>query len=234
MIMQYLNIRRGFNTLFLLTVLSNAYAADVMVLGTTELAPFTYLEGSEFKGEAIEPIHRILTRSKIPYRLVYLKNYSVLLKALRKQTIDGFFVATQNAERDKYAELSKPLIIDHYSWFILRKAPYDLDTNDFKLHAKVGAVSGTNSFRLATRRGYQVYGQPMTLLAQQFINQTLDAVFATQRSFEHQLTQANFPKDKYRIVFESERPFGLYISKHYLERHPNAMILINQQIELFK
>lgn len=234
MIMYRLNIGRSVNTLFLFAVLTSASAQEVMILGIPELAPFTYLDGTEIKGDAIDPVKRILEKSNIPYQLVYLENYSKLLKAVRKQTIHGFFLATKNVERDKYAEFSKPIIMDSYSWFILNQAPYELHSNEFKLNAKVGAVNRTNSFRLATRRGYQVYGQPSPLLAQQFINQTIDAVFATQSPFEYQLNQLNFPKSRYRIEFESERPFGIYVSKTYLRRHPNTMSLINQHIKTIK
>ncbi|NVK38731.1 MAG: transporter substrate-binding domain-containing protein [Gammaproteobacteria bacterium] len=232
--MYRLNIGRCFNTLLLLLVVSSVHAQEVMILGVPELAPFTYLDGNDIEGDALKPIQQIMTNSNIPYKLVYLENYTKLLKAVRKQSIHGFFLATKNVERDKYAEFSIPILMDSYSWFILNQAPYELNSEAFKLNAKVGAVNRTNSFRLATRRGYQVYGQPSPLLAQQFINQTIDAVFATQSPFEYQLQKLKFPKNRYRIEFESDRPFGIYVSKQYIRRHPDTMTLINQQIKALK
>ncbi|MGR6870756.1 substrate-binding periplasmic protein [Pseudomonas sp. HK3] len=196
----------------------------------TNLKPFTYHEDNTFKGIAINPVKKALQASGIKYEWVFIEDYSLLLKAIRNDIIDGFFIATKNVERDKYAKFSKPIFIDYYSWFILKDAPFDLDSDDFKINAKIGAMVKTNSHRLTIRRGYQVYGQPPRLLAQQFIHGTFDAVFATQSPFMYELNAINFSKRKYDIVMESERPFGMYISKKYLSRYPDTLEKINKHI----
>jgi polar amino acid transport system substrate-binding protein len=209
---------------------SLSYGQDTLRLGVPLLKPFTYIENNEFKGTAISPVKKALEGSKIKYKWVFIENYSLLLKAVRSEQIDGFFLATKNVERDKYARFSKPIFIDHYSWFILKDSPYELDSSDFKLNARIGAIIKTNSHGLTIRRGYQVYGQPAQLLAQQFINGTIDAVFATQSPFSYELDAIDFSKKKYTITQDSERPFGIYISKKYLGRHPDTLHKINQHI----
>lgn len=209
---------------------SLSYGQDTLRLGVPLLKPFTYIENNEFKGTAISPVKKALEGSKIKYKWVFIENYSLLLKAVRSEQIDGFFLATKNVERDKYARFSKPVFIEHYCWFILKSAPYELDSSDFKLNARIGAIIKTNSHRLTIRRGYQVYGQPAQLLAQQFINGTIDAVFATQSPFSYELDAIDFSKKKYTITQDSERPFGIYISKKYLGRHPDTLHKMNQHI----
>lgn len=228
--MMHFNIQQLVPLLICLLFTSLSHGQDTLRLGVPILKPFTYLENDEFKGTAIAPIKTALENSGIKYKWVYIENYSLLLKAVRSDTIDGFFVATKNVERDKYAKFSKPIFIDHYSWFILKDAPFKLDSNDFKLNARIGAIVKTNSHRLTIRRGYQVYGQPAELLAQQFTSGTLDAVFATQASFSYELDAINFSKKKYTITQDSERPFGIYISKKYLGRFPDTLNNINQHI----
>ena len=228
--MMHFNIQQLVPLVTCLMFSAFSYGQDVLRLGIPILKPFTYIEDGVFKGTAVPPVKQALENSDLKYEWVFIENYSLLLKAVRSNTIDGFFVATKNVERDKYARFSKPVFMDHYSWFILNNAPYELDSSDFKLNARIGAILKTNSHRLTIRRGYQVYGQPSELLAQQFISGTLDAVFATQASFGYELNTINFPKKKYTIVQDSERPFGIYISKKYLGRHPNTLDKINQHI----
>lgn len=205
-------------------------AQEPMRLGVPQLKPFTYLENNTLKGTAIKPIEQALNASGIKYTFIYIENYSLLLKAVRKGSIDGFFIGTKNIERDRYAEFSKPILVDHYSWFTLNDAPYEADSRELKLKGKIGAVTKTNSYRLSIRRGFQVYGQPSELLAEQFINGTLDAVFATEGPFTYQLDALNFPKELYNIKQESERPFAMYISKKYLNQFPDTLKKINQHI----
>lgn len=230
--MKQLGIRRW---VFILAIhgflCSASWASDPMILGVPQFKPFTYLENGQIKGDVLDEVKRILDASEIRFKIIFIENYSLLIKAVKSKKIDGFFVATQNVERDRYAVFSKPIILDGFSWFILNDARYEFNSSDFKLHAKVGAVGKTNSFRIATRRGYQVYGQPLPLLAQQFTHKTLDAVFATEMAFRYQLDNLPFSKKHYRIIKDSERPFGLYISKHYLQNNKNVMQTINANIE---
>ena len=228
--MMYFNIQQLVPLLICLMFPLLSFGQDTLRLGVPILKPFTYIENNEFKGTAIAPIKTALENSGIKYKWLYIENYSLLLKAVRSDTIDGFFVATKNVERDKYAKFSKPVFIDHYSWFVLKDAPFELESSDFKLNARIGAIVKTNSHRLTIRRGYQVYGQPAELLAQQFINGTLDAVFATQASFSYELDAIKFSNKKYTITQDSERPFGIYISKKYLGRFPDTLNNINKHI----
>lgn len=205
--------------------------SEVLVLGIPLLKPFTYLEDGKIQGSMIKPVEKALNDSGIPFKFRFLENYSLLLKSIRSQKVHGFFVATKNIERDRYGHFSKPFIIDKYSWFILNDAQYAFGEDDFIYKAKIGAVSNTNSFRLATRRGYQVYSQPSELLAHNFINKNIDAVFAAHIPFEFQLEQMAVSKKQYRTITDSIRPFGMYISKEYVARNPGTMEKLNSNIK---
>jgi polar amino acid transport system substrate-binding protein len=229
--MAYLNIGQWLILLVILNFTVPSVAQERLRLGVPQLKPFTYLENASIKGTAIGPVKQALTDSHIQYEWVFIENYSLLLKALRNGSIDGYFIATQNAERDKYADFSKPIFIDHYSWFILDNSPYDLSSSEFKMEGKIGAIDKTNSHRSMIRRGFQVYGKPPAVLAQQFIDGTLDAIFASEGAFTYQLDALNFPKELYSVVRESERSFGIYISKKYLNQFPDTLTKINQHIK---
>jgi len=201
------------------------------MLGVPQLKPFTYYENSQFHGTGIKPLESALKNANIPYKFVFIPNYSLLLKALRKNKIDGFFLATKNVERDRYAQFSKPILIDRYSWFVLNSSSADIESDAFKLNSKVGAVQNTNSFRLLTRLGFQVYGQPSPLLANNFVSENVNAVFATYSPFKYQLDTLPFPDSKYRVIHHSKRPFGIYVSKRYIHKHPDVMQKINHFIQ---
>jgi len=218
----------------LIFVCASGLQAEPITLGVPQLKPFTYLEDGEIKGSVIDPIVEALKQSQTEYTFKFIENYSGLLKATRNNEIDGFFVATKNIERDKIAVFSKPVFIDKYTWFMLNDATYEFGSDEFMYDAKVGAVINTNSFRLATRRGYFVVGLPSEELAQRFINRNLDAVFATYSSFKYQLDTQGIPSKRYRVINDSKRPFGVYISKHYLRKHPGFMKILNRQIKTKK
>lgn len=215
----------------LFTFSSFASAYEPMLLGVPQLKPFTYYENTQFKGNALKPVENALQKANIPYQFVFVPNYSLLLKALRNKEIDGFFLATKNVERDRYAQFSKPILIDRYSWFVLNSSSADIESDVFKLNSKVGAVQNTNSFRLLTRLGFQVYGQPSPLLAKNFVGKNVDAVFATYSPFRYQLDALSFPKNKYRVIHHSKRPFGIYISKHYIHKFPDVMQKVDHFIQ---
>lgn len=219
----------------LLLILSgHAFAQAPMVLGVPELKPYTYLEDGQIKGQILAIVDTIFNKSQIQYEVKFLDNYSSLLKAIKKHEIDGFFIATQNIERDRYGTFSKPILMDRYTWFIMKNAKFEFGSEDFLYKAKIGAVENTNSFRLATRRGYQVFGQPSEILAHNFIQKNVDAVFAAHLPFQYHLDKLELNKKEYRVVVDSVRPFGLYISKKYLLNRPHLMETINSHIQTLK
>ncbi len=205
-------------------------AYDPMVLGVPNFKPYTYQEKNNIIGSAIEPVSRALQNSGVDFEIRLYGNYSLLLKALRRNEIQGFFLASQNRARDKYAVFSKPITFNNWTWFVLKGSAAKVSSHDFKLNGKVATIAKTNTFRWLTRSGYQVVSSSIDDLPNLLINKKVDAVFAAQAVFETRIRSlAIYPKTFVKTI-ENKKPFAIYISREYLENNEGMMEVLNENI----
>ncbi len=207
-----------------------AKAFQPMVLGVPNFKPYTFQEHNKLAGSAIAPVSLALKDSQVKFTLRLYDNYSLLLKALRKDEIQGFFLASKNLERDKYAVFSKPVTFNNWSWFVLNKSDVDVRDRDFKINSKVATVGKTNTYRWLTRSGYQVLSSDIKQLPNLLITNQVDAVFVAQAVFESRVQSlAIHPKTFVKTV-EVKKPFSIYISKYYLQSNEGFMKVLNGHI----
>mgnify|MGYP000411229066 FL=1 len=162
-------------------------AFEPMVLGVPNFKPYSFQEHNKLVGSAIIPVSLALKGSQVKFTLRLYDNYSLLLKALRKDEIQGFFLASKNLERDKYAVFSKPVTFNNWSWFVLNKSDVDVSDRDFKINSKVATVGKTNTYRWLTRSGFQVLSSDINNLPNLLITKQVDAVFVAQAVFESRM-----------------------------------------------
>ena len=201
-----------------------------MVLGVPEFKPYTYLHDGKIIGSAITQSEPIFDTLKVNVTIRRFENYSLLLKAVKKNQIDGFFLASQNPERDRYAEFSKPFTFNNWSWFSLKSKQYDFDSADFKNDSIIATIRKTNTFRWLTRNGYQVHGTSIAQLPSLILNKQVNAVFSAESVFLQACADNEVNTNLFRATVESKRPFGMYVSKGYLNKNPGFMQKLNKEI----
>lgn len=206
------------------------HAAQPMVLGVPNFKPYSYLSNQQIIGSAINPVTQALNDSHIKPTIRLYANYSLLLKALRKDEIQGFFLASKNLERDKYAVFSKPITFNNWTWFTLKNAPFNLNGHQLKLKGTVGTIMKTNTYRWLSRAGYQVISSSVEDLPNLLINKKVDAVFAAQAVFEIRARELNIRRSFFIKKIEQKKPFAIYISKRFLEEHEGFMERLNGNI----
>lgn len=208
---------------------SSADSFQAITLGVPEFKPYTYTQNGEIKGSAIEQGVQIFNALKLKARLRAYSNYSDLLKALKKNEIQGMFLASQNSERDRYAVFSKPITFNNWSWFSVKHRSPSPD--ELKNNALIGTIEKTNTFRWLTRNGYQVHGSPVLHLPYLLLNNKVDAVFAAESVFMQACRDQSISLKTFHKTIEVKRPFAMYISKLYLDNNPNFMQALNQEID---
>ena len=141
------------------------------------------------------------------------------------------FLASQNAERDAIAVFTQPLVINKWSWFMLKKSKVDLNSETFKLQAVIGTLKGTNTYKWLKTNGYRNVASPVdaSSLVSMLKSHRIDAAFLADAVFEYGLDKKEL--SQFKKVLEVEKAFGMYISHDYLKKHPSTLAQINRSIE---
>ncbi len=217
-------------TLLLLLLSFAVHGFESMVLGVPSFKPYTFEQNGKIVGSAIIPVSQALNASGVKFELRIFNNYSDVLKALRKDKIQGFFLASHNLARDKYAVFSKAVTTNNWTWFTLTNSSYQVGSDRFKLNAVVGTVTKTNTFRWLSRNGYRVVSSGLEQLPSLLKNKKVDAVFAAQAVFEHRSHELGIAPTFFIKTIESKKPFGIYISRWYLQNNKGFMEVLNGSI----
>ncbi len=186
----------------LLILCCQLQAYEPMVLGVPDFRPYTYQEKGHIIGSAIDPVSNALQASGVNFKIRLYANYSLLLKALRKDEI-------------------QPVTTNNWAWFVLKGSATQVGSHDFKLSGTVATIAKTNTFRWLTRSGYRVV--PL-------INKKVDAVFAAQAVFETRIRSLAIHPKTFVKTIEIKKPFAIYISKRYLENNEGMMEVLNRNI----
>lgn len=59
----------------------------------------------------------------------------------------------------------------------------------------------------------------------------VDAVFIAELLFEAVMKKYKLQSSQFKKYIEVEKPFGIYMSKNFLAKHPEALTRINSAIE---
>ncbi|MEI8638636.1 transporter substrate-binding domain-containing protein [Vibrio coralliilyticus] len=84
-----------------------------------DFPPYTTIdEQGKPTGIGIDKVLPILSSIGVEYTVTVSSNHGRALSELRKQRSDGFFMASQNEERDKYAVFSEPVMSNRWVWIV--------------------------------------------------------------------------------------------------------------------
>lgn len=228
-----LSILRKYLASFILLVSVNASAEETLELIIPNFKPYTYYQDHEFKGIGVEKIKKIFDSMNVPYSLSLAPNYGRAVDELKRGRVDGLFLASENEERNSIAEFSTPLMINRWSWFLPQGSEIHPSHPSFKLNANIATSLNTNTHKWLERNHYRVSYAPSDIraLPKMLIKKRISVVFLAERVFLESCKEQGIDPKAFIQVVEVEKPFGIYISQAYLDRHPFFMKKLNEAIK---
>lgn len=205
--------------------------ANTLNLVSPHFPPYTYEINNEIVGIGPDIVRRVLANTNIPYKITMIEDYAKAVHAIKAKLGDGMFLASQNSERDAIAVFTLPLMINKWSWFMLKDSKIDLNSETFKSQAAIGTVLGTNTYKWLKANGYTIMASPIDArsLVYMLKSHRIDAAFLSEAVFEYEIDEQELSQLK--KVVEIEKDFGMYISHDYLSKHPSSLEQINRSIE---
>lgn len=217
----------------LLLVSTPSFSQDhhVLSLVSPHFPPYTFEKNNEVIGIGPALIKQVLDNTNIPYKITMVEDYGEAVHVIQENLADGMFLASQNAERDSIAVFTQPLLINKWSWFVLKDSEVNLKSEAFKLASGIGTIKGTNTYRWLKRKGFTIIALPTesSSLVAMLKSKRIDAVFVADAVFENELNAQEL--SQFKKVVEVEKPFAMYISHDYLEKYPNSLEQINLSIK---
>lgn len=147
-----------------------------------------------------------------------------------KGTLDGYFTALPQRNIDRYAQLSRPLVLENWYWFWRadKTEPEDWRADDIRL----GAILGSHQADLLTDEGYSLYQQVTGLpqLARLLASGRIDGFLADKEHLEEVVAELAMDINDYAHSFFRYVPLGVYFGNHFLTGHPGFLDSFNQAI----
>ncbi|WP_159084386.1 substrate-binding periplasmic protein [Dongshaea marina] len=219
--------------LVLLIPLPSLASYTKLVLAMPNFPPFTYMINGSYQGYGYEKMAQVLDEVGVPYEIKLVPSYAKALADLKNHRVDGFFLASKNAERDSVAVFSKPLMLNRWSWFVSSR--YSLTPSDprFKENARIGTVFGTNTQRWLERNAYKVTSRELNTaeLIRKLKAGKIDAIFMAEMVFKQSADEQGLKHSAYQQYVQSSRGIGIYISKSYLASNKGFMSALNKKID---
>ena len=212
-----------------------AYAFEDMRFFVPEFPPYTQIDSDGVpSGIGTEAVKQVLDSMGVGYTINVSSNHGRALQELRKQHSDGFFMASQNSERDVYAEFSEPLMINRWVWVVRQGSASNFNPYDatFKKQSTVASLLNTNTHHWLKSNDYlSVFAATsVNELQEKLDTGAVTAILIAELTF---LDTVNDTRD-YKIILEQEKEFGLYISKYFLSNNPGFMPKLNEAIRAYR
>lgn len=210
-----------------------AKAQEQLRMAMPDYPPYTYMQNGEYKGFGYEAFVSIMADLQQDFIIVPEPNYGRAVKDMQNQLVDGLFLASENDERNKFAEFSAAVSYTGWSWvWLQQRAELNPDSAEFKQNAVVSAQLNSNPYLWLMRQGYKVAGAPndIRMLFTLLNSRRVDAIMLPELTAKALMQQEKLDPALYSMQLEIQLPFGIYISKAYIARNPDIMAKLNQAI----
>lgn len=205
--------------------------ASVIRFSTATITPYQTLDDKgELSGFAIPIIECLMQAMSLEYRIEVLP-WARAQKNVELGHSDAFFVASRNADRDRYATQSKPLFSGTRSWYVRPSISLKPDTIQFREQALVGTIFGTNMHRLLQEEFANVVTKTTEEELIVLLDKgRLDAVLMTDLMFETSLAQMDMSEHSFRRYQSAQKPLGVYFGHHFLARQADFLARFNEHV----
>ena len=193
-----------------------------------DFPPYTSVDTAGHNiGIGLNKVTPILDSIGVNYTIKIGSNHGRALAELRSGRSDGFFMASRNDERDKYAVFSESVMTNRWVWVVL-KSKHDNTSPTIESGYIVASLLNTNTNRWLEKSGFKMTrpAEKIESLIRRLDTQEIDAVLVAEEVFHHHFKH----NPNYKIILQEEKKFGLYISKTFLKQHPLFMDKLNNAI----
>ncbi|MBN3493792.1 transporter substrate-binding domain-containing protein [Vibrio neptunius] len=189
--------------------------------------PYTYMHDGKPSGVGIEAVVPILDKMGVKYTIQIGSNHGRALQQLIHDKSDGFFMASKNAERDKHAVFSKPILVNKWVWVTMKGA--NIDVKKASSSIRTASLLNTNTEKWLKKNNYRVATSANNVdsLVKLLGAKRVDAIFLSEAVLKEAVGGNLSPYD---ISVEVAKDFGFYVSKSYIEKYPTFMQELNEHI----
>lgn len=199
--------------------------------------PFSYQQNGVFQGKGYDAFVAIMAELELDYSIELVPHFGRALLDIESGNLDGFFMASPSAERDKVAVFSEPVIDTRWSWVLLATNEHlTADMVSFKQGAQVSGQMNSNIYHWLNEQGYQVTAGTNDIrgLFALLDHGRVDAIMLPEATFYAVVADYGLQIENYQTQPERELSFGIYLSKAYLEQHPELLSELNEAIRLYR
>ncbi len=199
-------------------VAENAVAKEPLQFLMPDYPPYTYQENGRNKGIGYEAV-------------------AAIMADLQQDNVDGFFLATESAERNKNTEFSEPVLMIQWSWVWLKQRT-DLQpgSNSFKQKAVVSAQTNSNTYQWLKEQNYKVTAGTSDIrgLLNLLQFKRVEAILLPELTIKTLMAEQEIDTALFNFQQEVNLPFAIYINKVYLQKHPEFMQQLNAAIRRYQ
>ena len=196
-------------------------AAEPMRLVIPEYAPYTSTAGGKPHGIGVDKVVPLLTALGIESKISG-GSFGDAVTAIKEGRADGFFLASQNSERDAVAILFAPIVFNNWFWYLAADSKLDPKGADFNRATIVGTVSFSAQAAWLNKNDFHVRIVPTadSLPGMLLEHKGINSILGPELVINDAIAKAGLTPDKFRSVLADRKPFGLYVAKTWLNAHP--------------
>ncbi|MBL4666044.1 MAG: transporter substrate-binding domain-containing protein [Sneathiella sp.] len=204
-----------------------------MRLSTKIYKPYQYYDDvtGDLTGESIEVI-------KCAFSMIQMSVVFEVVPWKRAQTnvmnglSDGFFSASRNKDRNKFAQLSTSIADQNWAWYSLKSNKISLEGFPVKKKSRIGAILGSNMTKWVRSENYQItveVTKSKTLVSMMLLNR-IDFFMGNELVVDKILSELE-NKDLFVKIIERTMPLGIYFSYDFLIRKPDFLPQFNTSVD---
>ena len=198
-------------------------------LTTQNWAPYQCVTPSGVSGVAVERVRSIL--NKMNYRCtIEVLPWKRAQLVVEQNHADGFFSASQNNSRDKYATISSPIAEQNWMWYFHTGKVVDVTSDEFVTNTNIGVLTGSNMSTWLKTNGFDhvFESHNMDALVKRFSTGLLQCVLSNELVMSATLKRLNLSESDLISKLNRNKPLGVYFSKGFLQKHPGFLKEFNQ------
>lgn len=152
-------------------------------------------------------------------------------KMVENTKADGFFAASQNSERDKFATFSDIIYEHHWRWYYLKNNPINFNSPTLTQEVVVTGYTGSNTLKWLKGNKFvvSVEANSSEALLRLLLIERADLLLASENVLDKVIKKAGIV-EQVESVLHSKKLLGVYFSNHFLARYPQFLAQFNQQI----
>jgi len=183
---------------------------------------------STFTGESVKTI-RCAFKS-LPFQLtIKVMPWKRAQLTVQRGLADGFFSASKNEARDKFAIFSEPIADQRWQWYFKKNSKIKPQQEGFENSAVIGALNGSLMKTWLNENDYKIgiNAQSSEALLNSLLADRIDAILANEKVMNALM------REEFAYIESSEhsvRPLGVYFSKAFAKQHPDFLPNFNKQV----